>query len=231
MRKRQKMWAILTNLVDPLVKLIKNFGLARTIGYIIILACVVFTAVSLLNIDKTVQIAIDKNQQEQIEAHDRAVEKRYENSPKIDQILSEVLYKYGADRVCIVEMHNGTKNVAGLPFIYGEMTYEVCREGILPVDADYTQFNLSRLSFPTFMFEHNAFCGGMNDLGRIDEKFAERLLVNNSTFLCGYTLHGSDNVIGYFGVIWCGGAPSETNQLMKDLSAYAQKLSILLDEK
>ena len=81
------------------------------------------------------------------------------------------------------------------------------------------------------MFEHNAFCGGMNDLGRIDEKFAERLLVNNSTFLCGYTLHGSDNVIGYFGVIWCGGAPKETVQLMKDLSAYAQRLAVLLDEK
>lgn len=225
------MWKILTAAIDTFIKLIKNFGLARTIGYAVMLACVVFTAISLLNIDKTVQNAIDTHNEAEIEAHDRAVEKRYENSPKIDQILSEVLYKYGADRVCIVEMHNGTRNVAGLPFIYGEMTYEVCRDGILPVDADYTQFNLSRLSFPTFMFEHNAFCGAMNEVNRIDDKFAERLLVNNSTYLCGYTLHGSSNVLGYFGVIWCGGAPNETNQLMKDLAAYAQKLSVLLDER
>lgn len=231
MEERTKMWTFILNLIDPVIKFIKNFGLARTIGYLVVIVCVGFTAFSLLNIDHTIQNAIDKNQQEQIEAHDRAVTRRYENSPKIDQLLNEVLYKYGADRVCVVEMHNGTKNVAGLPFIYGEMTYEVCREGILPVDADYTQFNLSRLSFPTFMFEHNAFCGGMNELGRIDDKFAERLLVNNSTYLCGYTLHGSENVIGYFGVIWCGGRPSETVQLMKDLSAYAQKLSILLNEK
>lgn len=225
------MLTFISNLIDPLIKLIKNFGFARAIGYLVMLCCVVFTAISLFNMDKIVEKAISDNQREQIEAHDRAVEKRYVNSPKIDQILNEVLYKYGADRVCVVEMHNGTKNVAGLPFIYGEMTYEVCRDGILPVDADYTQFNLSRLSFPTFMFEHNAYCGGMSDLGRIDDKFAERLLVNNSTFLCGYTLHGADNVIGYFGVIWCGGYPNETVQLMKDLSAYAQKLSILLDEK
>ena len=225
------MLTFISNLIDPLIKLIKNFGFARAIGYLVMLCCVVFTAISLFNMDKIVEKAISDNQREQTEAHDRAVEKRYENSPKIDQILNEVLYKYGADRVCVVEMHNGTKNVAGLPFIYGEMTYEVCRDGILPVDADYTQFNLSRLSFPTFMFEHNAYCGGMSDLGRIDDKFAERLLVNNSTFLCGYTLHGADNVIGYFGVIWCGGYPNETVQLMKDLSAYAQKLSILLDEK
>lgn len=225
------MLTFISNLIDPLIKLIKNFGFARAIGYLVMLCCVVFTAISLFNMDKIVEKAISNNQREQTEAHDRAVEKRYVNSPKIDQILNEVLYKYGADRVCVVEMHNGTKNVAGLPFIYGEMTYEVCRDGILPVDADYTQFNLSRLSFPTFMFEHNAYCGGMSDLGRIDDKFAERLLVNNSTFLCGYTLHGADNVIGYFGVIWCGGYPNETVQLMKDLSAYAQKLSILLDEK
>ena len=225
------MLTFISNLIDPLIKLIKNFGFARAIGYLVMLCCVVFTAISLFNMDKIVEKAISDNQREQTEAHDRAVEKRYVNSPKIDQILNEVLYKYGADRVCVVEMHNGTKNVAGLPFIYGEMTYEVCRDGILPVDADYTQFNLSRLSFPTFMFEHNAYCGGMSDLGRIDDKFAERLLVNNSTFLCGYTLHGADNVIGDFGVIWCGGYPNETVQLMKDLSAYAQKLSILLDEK
>lgn len=225
------MGAFLLKLIDPAIKVVKNFGFARTMGYMVMLACVVFTAVSLLNIDQTVQNAINSHNEAEIEAHDRAVEKRYENSPKIDRILNEVLYKYGADRVCIVEMHNGTKNVAGLPFIYGEMTYEVCRDGVLPVDADYTQFNLSRLSFPTFMFEHNAFCGAMNEVNRIDDKFAERLLVNNSTYLCGYTLHGSTNVIGYFGVIWCGGAPEETNQLMKDLAAYAQKLAILLDER
>lgn len=225
------MGAFLLKLIDPAIKVVKNFGFARTIGYTVMLACVVFTAVSLLNIDQTVQDAINSHNEAEIEAHDRAVEKRYANSPKIDKIMSEVLYKYGADRVCIVEMHNGTKNVAGLPFIYGEMTYEVCRDGVLPVDADYTQFNLSRLSFPIFMFEHNAFCGSMNEVNRIDDKFAERLLVNNSTYLCGYTLHGSTNVIGYFGVIWCGGAPDETNQLMKDLAVYAQKLAILLDEK
>lgn len=225
------MGAFLLKLIDPAIKVVKNFGFARTIGYMVMLACVVFTSVSLLNIDQTVQNAINSHNEAEIEAHDRAVEKRYENSPKIDKILNEVLYKYGADRVCIVEMHNGTKNVAGLPFIYGEMTYEICRDGILPVDSDYTQFNLSRLSFPTFMFEHNAFCGDMGEVNRIDDKFAERLLVNNSTYLCGYTLHGSANVIGYFGVIWCGGAPDETNQLMKDLAVYAQKLAILLDEK
>lgn len=224
------MWTLISNLTDSVIKFIKNFGFLRGLGYLVLIACVLFTTVSIFNIDGTVQRAIQSHDKAQTEAHDRAVEKRYENSPKIDRILNEVLYKYGADRVCIVEMHNGSKNVAGLPFIYGEMTYEVCREGILPVDADYTQFNLSRLSFPTFMFEHNAFCGSMNEVNRIDDKFAERLLVNNSTYLCGYTLHGSTNVIGYFGVIWCGGSPEETNQLMKDLAAYAQRLAVLLDE-
>jgi len=225
------MGTFLLKLIDPLIEIIKKFGFARTIGYTVMGVCILFTAASLINLDGTIEQAINNNQIAQTEEHDRAVEIRYTNSPKIDNLLNEVLYKYGADRVCIVEMHNGTKNVAGLPFIYGEMTYEACKPDILPVDADYTEFNLSRLSFPTFMLEHNAFCGGINDLSKIDDKFADRLLANNSTFLCGYTLHGSNNVIGYFGVIWCGDEPEETVQLMKDLAIYAQKLSVLLDEK
>ena len=80
------MLKILTVVINPFIKLIKNFGLARTIGYVVMFACVVFTAVSLLNIDRTVQNAINSHNEAEIEAHDRAVEKRYENSPKIDRI-------------------------------------------------------------------------------------------------------------------------------------------------
>ena len=216
-------------IVDPMIKFIKNFGIAKAVGYLVILLCVGYTTVSLMNIDKTIDRALDRSNTEKADEHDRAVTKRYENSPVIDKLLEEIMYKYGADRVCVVEMHNGTNNVAGLPFIYGEMTYEACREGIASVDEDYTKFNLSRLTFPIFMLEHKVFCGGMEDLAKIDEKFADRLLVNNSTYLCGYTLYGRDGALGYFGVIWCGGAPTDRHDLMKDMNSYAQRLSVLLD--
>lgn len=222
---------LISKLIDPLVSIIKNFGLPRTIGYIVVVGCIIFTSASLLNIDKKIEDAITKNQEAQIIAHDKAVEKRYENNPKINNLLNEVLYRYGADRVCIIEMHNGTKNVAGLPFIYGEMTYEMCKPDILPVDSDYTEFNLSRLTFPSYMLKNNAFNGDIDELYVVDEKFAERISVNNTTYICGYTLHGSNDVIGYFGVVWCGGRPTETNTLMQNLAIYAQKLSVLLDEK
>lgn len=218
------------NVLETFITMVKNFGVVKTIGLSVIFISLLYTVIGVSNMGNTIKEVIYKNQQETMEAHDKAVEKRYENSPKIDQLLNEVMYRYGADRVCVVEMHNGTKNVAGLPFIYGEMTYEICRDGVIPVDADYTQFNLSRLSFPSFMFENNTFCGDMSKVSTIDEKFAERLLVNNTTYLCGYTLHGSDNVIGYFGVIWCSGKPEQTHQLMRELGVYAQRLSVLLNE-
>ena len=74
-----KMWTFILNLVDPLIKFIKNFGLVRTLGYILVIVCVVFTVINVSHMDQIVERAIYKNQQEQIEAHDRAVEKRYEN--------------------------------------------------------------------------------------------------------------------------------------------------------
>jgi len=220
---------ILSVIVDPIVKAIKDFGIARTVGYFMILVCVGYTTLSFMNIDKTIDKALDRSSTEKADEHDRAVTKRYENSPVVDNLLEEIMYKYGADRVCVVEMHNGTNNVAGLPFIYGEMTYEVCRDGIHSVDEDYTRFNLSRLSFPTYMLEHKVFCGNMEMLTEIDDKFADRLLVNNSTYLCGYTLYGRDGALGYFGVIWCGGEPTDRRDLLKNMGSYAQRLSVLLD--
>lgn len=222
------MW--LNNLIESIAVSIKRHGVAKTIMAVFILFWLVVSTVKIFNLEPMIQAGIQRYNQTETENHDKAVEKRYENSPKIDKILSDVLVKYKADRVCIVEMHNGNKNVAGLPFIYGEMTYEICREGIIPVDADYTKFNLSRLSFPTFMMDHKSFCGDITSLSKIDEKFAERLMVNNSTFLCGYTLHGKENIIGYFGVIWCGGQPDDTRLIMKDLAAYAQQIAVLLNE-
>ncbi len=225
------MWNfIFTNILEPIIDMIKKHGVGKTFVSILIVFYILVSSIRIFHLEPMIQAGIQKYNQTEIETHDKAVEKRYQNSPKIDKILNEVLYRYNADRVCIVEMHNGNKNVAGLPFIYGEMTYEICREGIIPVDADYTKFNLSRLSFPTFMMEHNAYCGDITSLSSIDEKFAERLMVNNSTFLCGYTLHGEDNVIGYFGVIWCGDKPVEIKEMMRDLSVYAQRIAVLLDE-
>lgn len=225
------MGTFLLELTESIIKWFKNVGVGRMVGYMVIGVCIIFTAVSLLNLDSTIARAINNNQEAQINKHDRAIEVRYQNTYKINKILNEILYRYGADRVCVIEMHNGTKNIAGLPFIYGEMSYEVYSDSIMPVDSEYTRFNLSRLMFPSYMLDNNIFFGDIDDVCEIDEKFGERLISNNSTYICGHTLHGCDNAIGYLGVVWCGDEPDDINGLKNEIATYANKLSVLLDEK
>lgn len=217
----------LNTVTDQVIKFIKNFGFVKTVGYITLLSCVVITG---FTIEDRVYKAIDKSNNDKEIQHDMAVAKRYENSPVIDKLLYQVMSTYQADRVCVVEMHNGTNNVAGLPFIYGEMTYEVCRDTIHPVGEDYTKFNLSRLTFPMYMLEKGFFCGDMNELAKLDSKFANRLMTNGTTYLCGYTIYGKYGALGYFGVIWCGDKPDNVYEVVNSLNKYTQRLSSLLDK-
>jgi hypothetical protein len=129
-------------------------------------------------------------------------------------------------------MHNGTNNVAGLPFIYGEMTYEEVRSNISHVDEDYTSINLSRFSFPMFIEKNHIWYGTVDELKAIDPKISGRLASNDVTYLAIIDLHGVVNSLGYFGFTYCNGkVVPNSKEIETHLMSTAQKLSILLDSK
>jgi hypothetical protein len=49
----------------------------------------------------------------------------YVVTPKVQKDIEILLYTLNADRVFIFELHNGKKNISGLPFKYADMSYEV----------------------------------------------------------------------------------------------------------
>ena len=75
-------------------------------------------------------------------AHKMMQEKREEGirdhvvTPKVQKDIEILLYSLNADRVFIFELHNGKKNISGLPFKYADMSYEVANRdrGIDPYD-------------------------------------------------------------------------------------------------
>lgn len=216
-------------LLNSLVNLFKEHGIAKILGYLLILGCVGYTAFAMFNIDNIIQTAIIKSDKIEDEWHNEAVKRRREITPKINVALSELMYKYGADRVAIVEMHNGTNNTAGLPFIYGEMTYEQVRDGVIHVDGDYTKINLTRFTIPLYMAKHNFFCGSVDDMAKIDEKFASRIVSDGTYYITGFMLYGSSVEIGYLIMAWGENHPEKTDVMLSDCSMVAQKIAIWLD--
>lgn len=62
-------------------------------------------------------------------------------------LLKELLISSNADRAWLIEYHNGTKSLTGLPFLYGSMTSEEVKEGVRPVSNHFNDFVLSDFLF------------------------------------------------------------------------------------
>ena len=71
-----------------------------------------------------VEEAMKRSEEAAKRHHAELVTKRFEVSPLISNELRRLLIALDADRAAILEMHNGTNNASGLPFIYGDMAYE-----------------------------------------------------------------------------------------------------------
>ena len=90
------------------------------------------------------QVAIEQVEKEK---HSQGSALRLENNPKIAKVLTKMLYDLKADRVSILEMHNGKENPTSLPFVYCDMTYEETKDRIPFVAEEYEQMNMSKYLF------------------------------------------------------------------------------------
>lgn len=57
--------------------------------------------------------------------HQEQMDLRTINNDKIQHLLEKSLYKIGADRVMLCELHNGNSSLGGLPFSKCSATFEV----------------------------------------------------------------------------------------------------------
>lgn len=218
--------------LERMIKMMDKYGLWKIFQATLVLAGFLYIMYNVQNLPEIVSGAFSRETEIRQEQHDAAVEVRRSIKPNVDILLKEALSTLNADRAFILEMHNGTNNVAGLPFIYGEMTYEEVRKHIAHVDEDYTSINLSRFTFPMYLEKNHMWHGSIDKLSSIDSKLASRLASNDVTYFAIISLHGVNNELGYFGFSFCNNkqTPNE-NEIEKCLTSTAQKLSILLDSK
>ena len=216
--------------LERMIALLDKYGFWKILQASLVLAGFLYMMYNVQNLPEIVSGAFKKQTEITQLEHDEAIELRRTIKPDIDLILKESLSDLNADRAFIMEMHNGTNNVAGLPFIYGEMTYEEVRKDITHVDEDYTSINLSRFTFPMFIEKQHIWHGNINGLKEIDSKLASRLVSNDVTYMAIIMLNGVSNQLGYYGLTWCNGKEQpSSSEIEHELTVNSQKLSILLD--
>ena len=159
-------------------------------------------------------------------AHIQNIELRRQLQPKIDVILQSLLASTNADRAFIVELHNGSNNLNGVPFLHGSVTYDASIDGMDEIDEEYQNISLSRFEMSTYLHKNYEFIGTIDDMKRIDKKLAVKLESNDVKYVAITTLHNGTNEWGWFGVLYnrTTNIPSEKN-LLNQMIINAQSIT------
>ena len=172
------------------------------------------------------------SREKEMQRHKYLVEKRIENSTKIRFELKDLLIRLGATRAAVCEMHNGTNNLAGIPFLYLDMTYEEISPKVDYVIDNFKNFNLAKYPFITSHIKDMYWSGSINDLKKEDPYLASRIKLNDTEYGAYIVLRGYDStMIGLLVVTFNSDTflPDE-DSLLNSMMSSGQILSTLLDE-
>lgn len=124
--------------------------------------------------------------------HTVALEQRMANSEKLHVSSEKLLYKVGADRVMILELHNGLENANGLPFSKCSATYEALEINVSPISNQYQNVNLSLMPFVNEVFRKGYWCGDVDEIATIDKGLYYKIKSNGTEHFACCLIEGVD---------------------------------------
>ena len=187
--------------LQRLVDLQNKYGFFSIVKGLIILLLAGYVVFFALN----PRYLLDKMETVQAQRHDDAVTRRLNADADIRVMLSRLLHTLDADRVWLIELHNGSKNLSsGLPFLYGDMRIEETAEGIANVDEEYHNFSLSKYPFIAQVFDNGYFWGPIDSVRKTDERLFFKFKANDLNELALLALYAGDKPLGLLGISFCG---------------------------
>lgn len=133
----------------------------------------------------------------QEQQHTDQMEQRINNNEKLHIIIEKLLYKVDADRILLLECHNGESNINGLPFAKISAIYESLNDSVLPISQNFQQQQLSLFPFSNYMFDHKYFYGDTEALLEIDRGLFYKFKQHNINHFACYVLYGVNKPIAF----------------------------------
>ena len=122
------------NWIERIGGMIKKSGLQN----IVLTLMVLFLTVVVGYVAFNPESIFDKFNEIKEKQHTEAVAKRLNNEPKIREAVINLRSELDADRVYILETHNGGENLSSLPFLYVDLTYAEPRSQAAWMEDEYT---------------------------------------------------------------------------------------------
>lgn len=180
--------------LERILQLCKEYGVFNILKGLIILIMLSLT----LRICYNPSFLFDKYTDYMTQRHAKELHERTEYDQQIKSLLPVYLYKYHADRVWIIQYHNGI-----MDWQHGTMRFELCNDEVESIKNQYNDFNLTWINLPYYLKTNEVFIGDMVKLDSIDSTLYTQLKKNNVQYLaCTIIKDNSGYPIGILGVTW-----------------------------
>lgn len=129
--------------------------------------------------------------------HSERIEQRMKNNEKLHLKAEQLMYRVSADRVMVLELHNGLENSVGLPFSKCSATYEALNVDTQPIAEQYQNVNLSLMPFATYLFHNGYWCGDTEELAEIDRGLYYKMKANGTEHFAACLVEGVDKPLAF----------------------------------
>lgn len=179
--------------LDTILKTIKKYGIMEIIKAML----------TLMLLSLTIRICIDPSflfemyQNWYKENHNVELVERSEQDSLLKEQFELWVHKYHADRIFLIQYHNGTKD-----WQHGTMRFEKCVNAV-SIKEDYVDFNLTWLDMPYYLKENETFIGSIEDLKLIDPVLHGQLAPFGVDYMAFIVVRDeSGEAQGIFGCTW-----------------------------
>lgn len=163
--------------------------------------------------------------------HTELFDLRMENAPKIQNLIDKLTFKVDASRTMVLELHNGSDGIGGLPFTKCSATYESLNIGAHPVASQYQNQNMSLIPFATFIFDKGYWCGNTDELIQIDRALYHKMKSNNIEHFAACVIEGIDKPLAIL-IVSFEKIPDEAHncdEIRENIRHIAMELSVFLE--
>lgn len=214
--------------IERLFNFIKKAGIQNILITIMILFLVVVAGQAVFNPEGLVK----KFERIVSEQHTESVMKRLNNEPAIRQNLIALRAELNADRAYILETHNGGTNLAGLPFLYVDLTYAEPKSAYQWLESEYKNVRLSRYPWATELYQNSFYAEPVEYLETLDPELYYRLKNENVVYMAAIMMYGTYNPSGVIGVVYTSEDQiPPKDEIRKTLFKYCASFSILFNNE
>lgn len=125
-------------------------------------------------------------------------------TPQIQKDISRLCYSVNADRVIIIEFHNGKVNGTNLPFTFMDMSYEEVNDlrGVERIADNYLNVPISHYKYPERLRQVKCELVTTEEMQNYDRLLASKMLIEHGQIGCFGYLISNGKPIGILACFW-----------------------------